>query len=289
MFGNDFHLTLNALIDGAISVDQALAIAEEQRGFAGFTVDMNLQEVVSKSNNALDSPGGRLLEFVWKFFGPHSCIEYHFIVVRQFAVAELFVESQLSENPEQFSDPDMRLVAQDWPKLAPRITEIQQKRIGARANLLLSQPRELNADVRKVQDYVSEYSFSPDLNKLLNKVEAGLAGSKDDFDHAALLKHVRTFFEILHKQVAEQLQQEKPAMADNTDLSKCQQAIDYLERKEVLTEKMKNLGRSLYGVLSEQGVHALKTDREYVRLCRNMVAEYALILFHELDRRLKEP
>jgi hypothetical protein len=38
--------------------------------------------------------------------------------------------------------------------------------------------------------------------------------------------------------------------------------------------------------LSNEGVHAIKSEREYVRLCRNMVAEFALVLFFELERRL---
>ena len=63
--------------------------------------------------------------------------------------------------------------------------------------------------------------------------------------------------------------------------------IDYLQRKEVLTNKMQALGRALYGVLSNEGVHAIKAEREYVRLCRNMVTEYALVLFYELERRTK--
>jgi hypothetical protein len=50
---------------------------------------------------------------------------------------------------------------------------------------------------------------------------------------------------------------------------------------------MKALGRALYGVHSEEGVHALKADPEYVWLCRNMIAEYALVLFFEGERRLR--
>ena len=63
--------------------------------------------------------------------------------------------------------------------------------------------------------------------------------------------------------------------------------LDFLKRKAVLTEKMFDLGKALYGVLSNQGVHAIKSEHEYVRLCRNMVAEYALVLFFELERTLE--
>lgn len=100
------------------------------------------------------------------------------------------------------------------------------------------------------------------------------------------MKHLRTFFERLHEQVAIKLHAEKPETRDGTDLLKCQQIIDHLERQDVLTTKTKALGRALYSILSEEGVHALESTREYVRLCRNMVAEYGLILFYELERRL---
>jgi hypothetical protein len=73
-----------------------------------------------------------------------------------------------------------------------------------------------------------------------------------------------------------------------TPLGSCGQALDFLHRKGVLTEKMKDYAKALYGVLSDEGVHALKSEQVYVRLCRFTVAEYALVLFFELDRRLQE-
>jgi hypothetical protein len=47
----------------------------------------------------------------------------------------------------------------------------------------------------------------------------------------------------------------------------------------------------VYSILSDgnYGVHALKATRDYTRLCRNMVVEYAVTLFFELERRLAEP
>ena len=154
------------------------------------------------------------------------------------------------------------------------------------AQVLRRQPRELNADVERVKQRVSYYEFNPELNELLEKVEADL-GTGDRFDHKAVLAHLRTFFEKLHELCGLQLQKVKPETTERTDLGKCGQAIDYLERQGVLTEKMKALGRALYGVLSNEGVHAISSESEYVRLCRNMVAEYALVLFFELDRRLQ--
>src|SRR5262249_41310714 len=146
--------------------------------------------------------------------------------------------------------------------------------------------RELSSDVEEVKKHVSSYRFNPELNEILNKVEEGMHARGDAFDQAATLKHLRTFYEKLHEQASQTLRERKPETVDGTDLTKCGQAIDYLHRKKVLTDKMKDLAKSLYGVLSNEGVHAIKSKREYVRLCRNMVAEYSIVLFHELERRL---
>ena len=137
----------------------------------------------------------------------------------------------------------------------------------------------------QVKRRVSEYNFGEELNSLLDKVEASL-DTGDNFDQAAMLKHLRTFFEHLHQQAGQRLRKDLPETIDETPLTKCGQAIEYLQRKDVLTEKMQSLGKAIYGVLSNEGVHAIKSEREYVRLCRNMVAEYALVLFFELERRL---
>ena len=123
---------------------------------------------------------------------------------------------------------------------------------------------------------------------LAETVTVGGGDGGDQFDQAATLKHLLPFFEKLHQQAGLRVWAKKiPLSADATDFTKCQQTIDFLERHGVLTDRMKLLGRALYGVQSEEGVHALKADPEYVRLCRNMVAEYALVLFFELERQLK--
>lgn len=137
-----------------------------------------------------------------------------------------------------------------------------------------------------VQARVSAYNFNRELNELLDKVERELGSKRDKFDEAALLKHLRTFYEKLHQHVAQTLRERKPESGDNAALDNFGNTLRYLFRRGLLTQKMNDFAGSLYGVLSNDGVHAIKAEREYVRLCRNMVAEYALVLFFELDRRI---
>ena len=288
--GTRFETTLYAYLDGGMTLEQALALAQENSTAAEMEIDMAFVDVAPTETRTLDSPAGRLLEIAWAVFGPDRCLRSTFTrCAGQGSGIELFLHKQLVEQADQLSDTHLKMVKYYWPALSREVTQIQTQRLSAHANHLLEQPRQLSDDLAHVKKYVSAYSFDTDLNELLNKVEDGLASGGDSFDQAALLKHLRTFFEQLHKQAGERLRRDEPATIDGTDLNKFGQAIDYLERKRVLTEKMRELGRALYGVLSNEGVHAVKSEREYVRLCRNMVAEYGLILFYELDQRLREP
>lgn len=287
-FTGKFKTALDAYKSGNIDLRQIDALASDNPTQAQFLAGQALQ-------NELPTPipsssTVRLLELVWKLSGIDSCIHGEFVGLPVQSVVDAFILDRLTRSPEEFSDYQLEVIAHLWTRkkhqfIPLRVQAIQHQRIAVHADQRLSVPRELSRDVVRVQERVSEYHFSGDLNALLQKVEDGL-GIGDAFDQKSLLGHIRTFFEKLHTEIAEVIHRERPALKDGTDLTKCQQVIDYLERKDVLTEKMKQLGRALYGVLSNEGVHAISSEREYVRLCRNMVAEYALIVFFELNRAL---
>jgi hypothetical protein len=244
-------------------------------------------DVRTECSIVMDSPPGRVLEAYWSLFGAADCVTL-FPVIDQ-DLAEYFFKLKLFDALDSFTDEDLvrlRDVYRDKP-MQQVVVNAQGSKLVPIANQLLGNPTEINQDVGKVKNRITEYKFSPDLNEVLEKVADGLAAGGDPFDQAALLKHLRTFFEKLHQQVAEKLRVERPDTNDRTDLGKCAQAIDFLQRKGVLTDKMASLGKALYGVLSNEGVHAMKSEREYVRLCRNQLVEYALVLFFELDRRIR--
>jgi len=283
-----FLAPLEGLIAGHLSVDQVYALALDNLEGAHPKLLARLQENARNLPPGKGEWGQNLLEIVWRLDGTSRCIREHFVNVNDGA-AQIFFMEKLTAGPAAFSDDDLYALRNGRlaPVLTPLLVKIQSERLAPIANTLLANPRELSTDVKEVQRYVSSYRFNPDLNELLDKVEQELRSGGDAFDQSATLKHLRTFYEKLHEQVSNKLREEKPETKDGTDLSKCGQAIDFLHRKNVLTQKMKDLAKALYGVLSNEGVHAIKSDREYVRLCRNMVAEYALVLFFELQRRLE--
>jgi hypothetical protein len=203
-------------------------------------------------------------------------------------IAHQFIETKLVVEPDAFTNDMLRYLTMASPLgqvISGTANKIQISRMGGRVRRINQQPRELSLDVKEVQRQVSLYNFPADLNDLLDKVESEL-GSGDAFDQAATLGRLRTFFEKLHEHVGKKLREKKPETVNGTRLDRFGQANDYLRQKDVLTPEMHDLAAGLYGILCKEGAHAIKSEREYVRLCRNMVAEYALVLFFELDRRL---
>lgn len=287
----DLQVIFNGFLTLDLSIDQACVLFQQNEqgasSFLTFQFGIIMNDWQLKQTTNLESRAGRLLDLYWKLFGPSRSIAM--FPIYDGRLVECFFEEKLRNHLDEFSDDDLiRLGNQYLDKPLQQLTlRVRAQKMVPIANLLLANPADLNKDIVKVKSLVSAYQFAPELNEVLDKIEVELANEGDKFDQAASLKHLRTFFEKLHEHVGRKLQAEKQEMTDNTDLTKCQQAVDYLERHDVLTDRMRGLARALYGVLSEEGVHALKSDREYVRFCRNWVGEYALVLFFELERLLK--
>lgn len=286
----DGRVILNGLENGVLNVDRAYALFREMKDAAFRFLLGRISELLNdrqhKESTDLDYPPGRVLEVFWKLFGPGTCIN----VLPGYGgpLVEAFFTAKLDHAFHEFSEEELISLGIHYCEkpLYQAVLNARSRRLIPIADQLLRNPVELNHDLSEVKKRVSEYDFTPELNAVLDKVEMGLADGGDEFDQAALLKHLRTFFEKLHEQVSEKLRSKMPETVDGTNLASRGQALDFLCRKGVLTEKMRDFGKALYGVLSNEGVHAFKTEREYVRLCRNMIAEYALVLFFELERRL---
>lgn len=269
----------------SVTHEEALAVARANRDLAVSAIAAVLQEVAGPKEPHL-SRARKVMRLAWDLLGADECFTNMFVAVPEGCYGHFFT-AELRRNPHQFTESQLQLLQIRGDELAAAVEKARVNRVRQEAQQLLANAQELGEDLNRVQQRISEYNFSPVLNELLDKIAADF-GKGDDFDQAAMMKHLRTFFEKLHQEVAEKLHAMKPDTKDGTDLTKCQQVIDHLQQQRVLSPKSQALGRALYGILSEEGVHALQSTREYVRLCRNLIAEYGLILFYELERRLEE-
>ncbi len=60
--------------------------------------------------------------------------------------------------------------------------------------------------------------------------------------------------------------------------------LSYLVQNNVLSTVEEKFIAGLYGLISDEGVHALVAEREYVRLSRNFVIEYALLFLRKMEK-----
>jgi len=60
--------------------------------------------------------------------------------------------------------------------------------------------------------------------------------------------------------------------------------LAYLAQNSVLSKAEEQFAVGLFKLMSDEGVHPLIAEREYARLARNMVIEYALLFLKKVGK-----
>jgi hypothetical protein len=139
---------------------------------------------------------------------------------------------------------------------------------------------EVNQDKNAVESYLSELGFRKILIDSLNEAERLYYGPATAFDLKASMSHLRSFIETLHADSVLAIVAKGavgPANGWGPNLI-------FLRQTAVLTPKEEAFVAGLYGLISDQAVHPLVAEREYARLARNMIIEYALLFLVKLKK-----
>ncbi len=278
------YLLLNSSEHALVSSENFLTICRAAPTYALEVIDRHQSYLQYGTASCKEDIAQMARNVEWDLRGPRQFIEFHSPWNPH---DSQFIQEKLEKNPNDFSRTDLNLLL----SLSTKFTAALSKHIASFAERLATDPPGMSQDIEALKRSIRDYGFNLDLNNILQKIDEELQKTADAFTQAGTMRHIRSFFEKLHESVGKELQRRKPNIGNGTPLGKCGQAIGYLEQKQVLTEKFANLARCLYSILSDDtyGVHALKANRDYTRLCRNMVVEYAVTLFFELERRLAEP
>ena len=59
----------------------------------------------------------------------------------------------------------------------------------------------------------------------------------------------------------------------------------YLRTNNILSQMEEAFVTSLYTLVSDEAIHPTVAQREYARICRNMIIEYGLMFLSVLDKR----
>jgi hypothetical protein len=141
---------------------------------------------------------------------------------------------------------------------------------------------EVESDKTKVIGFLDSLGFDPMLSASLNKAEGLYSNPSDAFDLKSCLTHLRSFLEQLHAQACHAI---AATDATLTAHDKWGLTTAFLRENGYLSSQEEKLVGGIHSIMSEDGVHPLIAEREYVRLLRNMVIEYGLLFLTMLEKK----
>lgn len=144
---------------------------------------------------------------------------------------------------------------------------------------------EVNQDQGELQNLIKSLGFNPDLDEILNKINAKIYAAGDKFDQKECIDLIRSFFNELCVSIAHSVQakSQKPLASS---IGRMGEAMAYLRSKDIafLDESEDAFFTKFNGFLSCKGVHVLKSEREYARIAKNMAIEIGLFLLERLEK-----
>ncbi len=139
---------------------------------------------------------------------------------------------------------------------------------------------EVNQDKIAVEEYIQRYGFPHTLVESLNEAERLYLHGTTLLEFKSSMGHLRTFLENVHSEAMPALYGKFGGSLPN----KWGGGLSYLVQNNVLSTVEEKFIAGLYGLISDEGVHALVAEREYVRLSRNFVIEYALLFLRKMEK-----
>jgi hypothetical protein len=139
---------------------------------------------------------------------------------------------------------------------------------------------EINQDKATVQTYLSTLGFSTTLSRSLEEAEHLYQAGGNEFDLKASMGHLRSFLEGLHSEAFPTLH----ARFGGELPTRWGEGLKYFSVHKVFSKSEELYAASLYTLISDEGVHPLVAEREYARLFRNVVIEYALLFLRKIGK-----
>jgi hypothetical protein len=141
---------------------------------------------------------------------------------------------------------------------------------------------EIEDDRRKVIGFIESLGFTPTLTQSLNEAEKNYRANATGFELKDCMSHLRSFVEQLHIDACEPV---ADSIGEPNPPKKWGKAIAFLRTNGILSAQEEMFITSLYTLISDEGIHPLIAEREYVRIRRNMVMEYGLMFLTVLDKK----
>jgi len=135
---------------------------------------------------------------------------------------------------------------------------------------------EMEYDLYTVKGLLRSQKFSTTLIESIDEIEDQYKVAESEFEFRDTIGRIRSFLEHLHREACKQI--------TGQDI-RWGAATTELKRSDVISDALEKYVTSLYRVISDLGVHTLVSRREYSRIFKNAVFEYALLLLSLLNKK----
>jgi hypothetical protein len=149
-----------------------------------------------------------------------------------------------------------------------------------KASLLEGLNLEVNQDKEAVDSYLLRLGFSPTLIECLDQADRLYREGGDAFTLKSSMGHLRSFLENLHAEALPAVY----AKGGGVIPEGWGEGLTFLRTQGIISQAEEKFAGGLYTLISDEAVHPLIAEREYARLARNVVIEYALLFLRKLEK-----
>jgi hypothetical protein len=208
--------------------------------------------------------------------------------VKQFAARVTALSKECEKNNvREIRYPDIGTMNARWMyremlTISGRIIELCRKAqyLYLKGSLLQGFNLEINQDKVAVENFLNQLGFSRVLVESLNEADRLYSQPGTEFDLKSSVGHLRSFLEELQFQAIQAVH----AKCGGNLPTSWGGGLAYLLTQNVLSKTEEQFIAHFYTLISDEGVHPLIAEREYARLARNMVIEYALLFLRKMDK-----
>jgi hypothetical protein len=160
-------------------------------------------------------------------------------------------------------------------RLKSRIARLRYLRL--KKELFEGQNPEINTDKQELVSRLEALGFRKEIVGALQNLDSRLYAAGTPLDFKGCMDLLRTIYEEITQDAAKALAVKRHKSDPNYGRP-FQPWVQYLVNERILTPDEMELGQKLYNYLSNAGTHSLGSAPEQVRVSKNMVIEFGLMM-----------
>jgi hypothetical protein len=144
---------------------------------------------------------------------------------------------------------------------------------------------EVNQDRERLIKEFSQLGYDPQIIDFLERAERDFSIASDDFDFKTSIDQTRSAFEVILYETSVKIAGREGVGITSkvADPKRASQVREYLHKSGFFTSEFRDLVKSFYSVMSEDGTHSIAATKESARIARNICIEICLWVVRRLQ------